>query len=86
MIASVSPALSDLTPPQKDRHLADTTETALAASKYVSLRKLQCRAEQGVVEISGTVPSFYLKQMAQAAVLQLHPQATVRNLVEVRAS
>ena len=86
MIASANPALSDLAPPQLDRHLADAAETALAASKYVSLRKLQCRAEKGVVEISGMVPSFYLKQMAQAAVQQLHPAATVRNLVEVRVS
>jgi osmotically-inducible protein OsmY len=86
MIASANPALSDLAPPQLARHLADSVETALAASKYVSLRKLQCRADQGVVEISGTVPSFYLKQLAQAAVQQLHPGATVRNLVEVRVS
>jgi hypothetical protein len=56
---------------------------ALASSQYAALRRLDCRVTDGVVEISGIVSSFYLKQLAQAAVLQLHQARVVRNLVEV---
>ncbi len=84
MIAPLSQPLEFMTPAQADRHIAATTETALATSKYSSLRKLQCQARDGVVEISGTVPSFYLKQLAQTAVQQLHPGLTIRNLVVVQ--
>jgi BON domain len=56
---------------------------ALASSQYAALRRLDCRVTDGVVEISGIVSSYYLKQLAQAAVLQLHQARSVRNLVEV---
>jgi hypothetical protein len=86
MIASASPAHSGPAPSHLDRHLSNAVEMVLAASKYPSLRKLQCRSDRGIVEISGTVPSFYLKQMAQVAVQRQYPDATVRNLVEVRTA
>jgi hypothetical protein len=56
---------------------------ALASSQYAALRRLDCRVTDGVVEISGIVSSYYLKQLAQAAVLQLHQARSIRNLVEV---
>jgi hypothetical protein len=65
-------------------HAAATA--ALASSAYAPLRKLHCRVREGVAEIFGTVPSFYLKQMAQAALLPLCPLGGVRNLVEVGAA
>ena len=66
-----------------DCQIYSAAKTALGTSKYTAVRQLNCRVLAGVVEITGTVPSFYLKQLAQAAVLQLHPLASVRNLVEV---
>jgi hypothetical protein len=66
-----------------DRQMHAAATTALAASKYGPLRKLDCRVSAGVVEITGSVPSFYLKQLAQAAVLQLYPSSVIRNLVRV---
>lgn len=68
-----------------DRQMHAAAATALAASKYGPLRKLDCRVSAGVVEITGSVPSFYLKQLAQAAVLQLYPSSVIRNLVRVSA-
>jgi hypothetical protein len=65
------------------QELHDAASTALASSKYGPLRKLRCRVFEGVVEITGSVPSFYLKALAQAAVLQLYPSGAVRNLVRV---
>ncbi len=67
-----------------DRKLCAAASEALAKSRYLALRRLDCRVLGGVVEISGTVSSFYLKQLAQAAVLELGSSGKVRNLVEVR--
>ena len=66
-----------------DRQLYNEVAYALASSKYTSIRRLSCSVSQGVVELSGTVPSFYLKQLAQAAIMQLSSEAMVRNLVQV---
>ncbi len=66
-----------------DRQVCRAVAAALAASKYGALRQLNCAVSDGVVEIFGTVSSFYLKQLAQAAAMQLANGRVVRNLVEV---
>jgi hypothetical protein len=66
-----------------DDELHAAANSVLASSHYGPLRKLHCRVCQGVVEITGSVPSYYLKALAQAAVLQLYPSGAVRNLVHV---
>jgi len=65
-----------------DRQLHAAASEILASSKYTPLRQLDCRVSGGVVEITGTVATYYLKQMAQAAMIGL--EGRVRNLVEVR--
>jgi hypothetical protein len=65
-----------------DRQIHAAVSAAFAASNYTPLRQLNCTVVDGVVEISGTVSSFYLKQLAQAAVLQINAGG-VRNLVQV---
>lgn len=65
-----------------DHQIHAAVSAAFAASQYFPLRQLNCRVADGVVEIWGTVSSFYLKQLAQAAVLQIKA-AGVRNLVQV---
>ncbi len=67
----------------RDRELYAAATEVLAMSKYTALRQLTCRVQGGMVEISGTVATFYLKQLAQAAMLRLRPEGRVRNLVEV---
>ena len=88
MIASASPIQEfPLIPIEpfvaRDLQIHAAASEALSSSKYIPLRQLNCRVADGVVEISGTVSSFYLKQLAQAAVLQLDQAGEVRNLVEV---
>ncbi len=87
MIASARPLrehqlIHSLPSPGRDRQIYAAATAALAASKYIPLRQLNCNVVDGVVEISGTVSSFYLKQLAQAAMLQLNGGG-VRNLVQV---
>jgi osmotically-inducible protein OsmY len=42
----------------------------LSHSPYWSLRRLACEVEQGRVVLRGTVPTYYLKQVAQAVASQ----------------
>ncbi len=67
----------------RDRQTEAAVMSVLASSQYASLRRLDCRVSNGVVEITGIVSSYFLKQLAQAAVMQLHQANSVRNLVEV---
>ncbi len=87
MIASARPLrehqlIKGLPSSGRDRQIHAAATAALAASQYISLRQLNCSVVDGLVEISGTVSSFYLKQLAQAAMLQLNGEG-VRNLVQV---
>ena len=66
-----------------DREIHHAATARLSGSNYSPLRRLNCSVFEGVVEISGTVSSFYLKQLAQAAVMQLDKVNGVRNLVKV---
>ena len=67
----------------RDRQIYVAAREVLSSSKYGALRSLNCSVHEGVVEISGTVSTFYLKQLAQTAMMQLNPSGHVRNLVEV---
>jgi hypothetical protein len=55
----------------------------LEATGYESLGRLECRVDGGRIELSGMVPTFYLKQVAQSIALRLESVKEVRNLVEV---
>jgi len=72
---------------ESDRRMQAAAAEALSGSSYTALRQLNCSVSDGVVEISGTVSSFYLKQLAQAAMLRVQNSPdSVRNLIEVRES
>jgi hypothetical protein len=83
MIVVARQPVEGLVATRYDRKTYHAAVAALATSKYTALRQLHCSVRGGVVEISGTVPSFYLKQLAQAAVMQLNDVDRVCNLVEV---
>lgn len=70
-------------PTRYDRQLREAVLAAISNSKYASLKQLECKVNGGVVEITGTVSSFYLKQVAQAAIMQLDGVQSVKNLVTV---
>jgi osmotically-inducible protein OsmY len=55
----------------------------LKASGYLLLRKVRCDVAGGVVTLSGSVPSFHLKQVAQAVLLKVKSVQEVRNLLKV---
>jgi hypothetical protein len=44
-------------------------QTELAKSPYEAIRSVSCRMNDGVLTLSGRVPSYYLKQIAQRLAL-----------------
>ena len=56
----------------------------LRSSGYLVLRSVRCDVVGGVVVLSGAVPSFHLKQVAQAVVITVAEVQRVENLLEVR--
>jgi osmotically-inducible protein OsmY len=56
----------------------------LRSSGYDSLRGLRCEVKEAVVIVHGAVPSYFLKQMAQAIIQRLDGIRSVLNRVEVR--
>ncbi|REK09948.1 MAG: BON domain-containing protein [Planctomycetota bacterium] len=83
MIASSSHMLQGPIRSERDRHLQAAAREALDNSSYGQLRQLDCHVDGGVVQITGTVATFYLKQLAQVAIMRLDPSGRVKNLIEV---
>lgn len=73
-------------PQAKDQPDRASSEIAsrLAASGYPPLQHLRCETIDGVVVLSGTVPSYYLKQMAQTVAGKAAAVQQVENRLEVR--
>jgi osmotically-inducible protein OsmY len=63
--------------------LLSQVHRVLLGTGYAALRRIDCRVDDGVVELSGTVPSFYCKQIAQTAVLSLKHVRRVENCLRV---
>ena len=75
----------DLFSPEDDG-LRSAALKLFQSSGYGSIRRLQCEVTEGVVTVHGTVPNYYLKQMAQTLINRLETIRSVTNLVEVRGT
>ena len=63
---------------------ASALQQQLQGSPYWSVRQLSCDMEQDRVVLRGTVPCFYLKQVAQALALKTVGIGPLRSDIEVR--
>jgi osmotically-inducible protein OsmY len=63
--------------------LSATVKDRLLSSPYMPVRQVSVRCEQGVVRLRGRLPSYYQKQLAQAAVRDLDGVSQVINEIEV---
>jgi osmotically-inducible protein OsmY len=68
---------------ENDEALQKTAVSLLKESGYSAVARLECRVDHGVVELAGVVPSFYLKQVAQAVIQRLERVQGIRNEVQV---
>jgi len=74
-----------LTAPQSERSdlLHDAVIDALRSSGYRLLGNLECKVCGDLVILTGVLPSFYLKQVAQTIAMSVDQVREVRNVVEV---
>jgi osmotically-inducible protein OsmY len=67
----------------QDGSIRENANRVLRETGYAPLRCITCEVSNGVVELSGSVPSFYVKQLAQAVVLRLEQIRGVENRLHV---
>jgi osmotically-inducible protein OsmY len=73
--------------PTDNPGLTAKVESALSRTGYTSLRNLRVSARHSAVVLRGDVPTYHLKQVAQAAALAVPEVRELRNeLTVVRAS
>jgi osmotically-inducible protein OsmY len=65
------------------QEIADVAQSALRRSAYVELRNVSCDFSSGVLTLSGHVPTYYLKQLAQTSVADVPGVIEIHNRVEV---
>jgi hypothetical protein len=70
----------------EDESLRTAALARLRSSGYAGLRRLRCEVRDAAIIVHGVVPSYYLKQVAQAVILRLDGIRSVTNLVEVRGT
>lgn len=82
MPATLDPPLSRQS---KDQRLNHAARHALRTCGYRAISQLGCVVKDGVVILTGVLPSYFLKQVAQAAIQRLDVRG-IENLVDVRHS
>jgi osmotically-inducible protein OsmY len=68
---------------QIDTTLAERVEGAIVANPYVSSRHLRFETAGGRVVLSGIVPTYFQKQMAQEIVRRIEGVHEIDNCLEV---
>ena len=74
---------TDRNGPPPCREVVAAAKDRLQRTSYLSLRKVSCEYDDGVLLLRGRLPSFYHKQLAQEAVAELEGVTQVVNQTEV---
>jgi osmotically-inducible protein OsmY len=67
----------------EDLRLAERVARALGATGYPSLRRIEVSVGNRLAFLQGQVPSYYMKQVAQAVALNVPGVQELRNELEV---
>ena len=62
---------------------AEAAESCLRRKGYLALRAVACECRGGVLTLRGRLPSYHLKQLAQAAVAGTAGVLRIVNAIEV---
>jgi osmotically-inducible protein OsmY len=65
------------------QEIAEIAQATLRRSSYFELRDVSCDFSGGTRTLRGRVPSYHLKQLAQASVAEVPGVVEVNNRVEV---
>lgn len=63
----------------------ERAEQRLRSNPYLALKNITCEERPGVLILRGQLPTYYLKQMASAAVADLDGTEEIINQIEVVA-
>lgn len=67
----------------RDEHLNLLVQKKIQRGEYQQLRHLSCEVNEGCVTLSGVLHSYWLKQIAQAAVQKIPGIQLVKNQIIV---
>jgi osmotically-inducible protein OsmY len=65
------------------KRIAEAAQQRVVGQPHLALQRIWCEFDEGRLFLRGQVPSFYHKQLAQAAVVGLEGVAEVVNDIEV---
>ena len=65
---------------------AETAKERLRHHDYLTLRRISCSYRDGVLTLWGHLPTYYLKQIAQAAVGGIAGVEHINNEIKVESS
>lgn len=85
--ASTASGIALLPIPERgtDDMLRDAILNGLRHSGYGALSRVQCEVVGGTVALSGVVPSFFLKQIAQTIIMRMSSVKRLTNHLEVQS-
>lgn len=58
-------------------------EQLLSTNPYLAIRRITCEFRDGVLILTGCLPSYYLKQLAQSVVQQASRVERIENQIQV---
>jgi len=80
---SRGPELTSLAITDQQPGLGERAEARLRSNSYLALKNISCEARGRLLILRGCLPSYYLKQVAQAVVAQIDGVERIDNLIEV---
>ena len=83
-LASLDPHEHAIYPVEHDAFLLSAVKDVLEATGYRSVGRVRCEVSNGVVQLSGDLPSYFLKQVAQETVRQVKGIRGIENFTVVR--
>jgi osmotically-inducible protein OsmY len=89
VIATSTPTdIASFPPPERgsDGLFRDRALQALRRSGYRVLWEVKCDVAGGVVSLSGVVPNFFLKQIAQTIILRMGSGKQLANNLQVQST
>jgi osmotically-inducible protein OsmY len=73
-------------PMNPDDNIAERAESCLRGNSYLALKYVSCEYHDGVLTLRGCLPTYYLKQIAQAVVGRLDGVQHIVNDIEVTSA
>jgi len=70
----------------KAEELCRLVERHLRGNGFLALRSITCELHQGKLTLCGQVPTYYLKQLAQATASQVEGAEALDNAIAVESS